>query len=130
MNYIILIILILVLIDIYYRFRSQSKFNLLTEHLAFVINRYEKILLNKNIIIEDDVINIRDTIRKNVGEQNFLKLKKMVVVHDDIYFPILTDVIGHGKDNKKMLDDVENAIYMMNRQKINKLQNDVHKDSE
>jgi len=130
MNYITWIILILIVIDIYYRFRNQTKFNLLTKHIAFVINRYEKILLNKKVITEEDVRNTRNAIKNDLNEQDFLKLKKMVVVHDDTYLPILTDVIRNRKDYKSMLDTLEDTIYMADKQRLNKLENDVHKNNE
>lgn len=130
MAYVLYIIVILIIIDIYYRFKKQKNFNLLTKHLAFVINRYEKILLDKGVITEGDMINTRKAIREEVNEQDFLKLKKMVVAHDDIYLPILTDIIKHSKNSKNMLGQTENVIYMMDKQKLSILEKEIHKDNE
>ena len=87
-------------------------------------------MLEKKIISENDIKNIRNSIKEEINEQDFLKLKKIVVAHDNIYLPILTDIIYHGKNDKNMLNETENAIYMMDKQKLSKIENETHKDNE
>lgn len=130
MEYILYIIVILIMIDISYCFKKQKNFNLLTKHLSFVINYYEKIFLDKKIITENEIRNIRQAIKEELNEKDFAKLKKMVVAHDNIYLPILTDIVCHGKDDKNILNETESAIYMVDKQKLNRIKTEIHKDIE
>jgi len=120
----------LIIFDISYRFKKQKNFNLLTKHLAFVTNHYEKILLDKKVITENDIINTRNAIREELNESDFLKLKEIVVAHDDISLPIFTNIISNVEDYKNVLDETKNAIYMVDKQKLSRLEKETHKDNE
>lgn len=130
MEYVFYIIVILIIFDISYRFKKQKNFNLLTKHLAFVTNHYEKILLDKKVITENDIINTRNAIREELNESDFLKLKEIVVAHDDISLPIFTNIISNVEDYKNVLDETKNAIYMVDKQKLSRLEKETHKDNE
>lgn len=85
MEKILILILIIILVDIYYRFRQQTKLNALAMHSAVLVNFYEKILLDKKIITPNDINITRNLIKESMNDKNYEKTKNIVLSIDQDY---------------------------------------------
>ncbi len=136
MKYVITAIFLVLLIDIYYRLRQQVKVNILTEHLASLMYRYEEVLLNKKVLEKKDVQESRNAFTTNIIHRGYDKrrvheLKHLVASYHPNYVGILADIFGHQRrrnkgDTKSLIGEVEDALYMHDYENLSRLEKIVH----
>ena len=114
MSYIIAIIIIFIIINIFHRIKIQEKNNFLLRHVITALNHYEKVLLKNKSIKQEDIHRSRQISREGLDEKNFEKLKRMVVSLDPHYLSLLQGLIACNKDNDISKELAVDAVYYKN----------------
>jgi len=94
MQYIISLVLIFVLIDIYYRFRKTQGNIFLLRFIALLVIRFEKLLLKEKFIDSNEVEYTRNLIREQISDKDFQKLKNIFLSLDPDYHNALVALFG------------------------------------
>lgn len=104
MKIIITIVAILIIVDIYSHLKYHARYTKCLIHLLVSMNRYEKILLKKKLIIPEDIRYTRAIIATRMSEKEFSRLKELVAVFDPDYSTLSTALIREVSDKKVMKD--------------------------
>ncbi len=118
MNYLILLIIVYIIFDVYYRLKNQRKFNFLLTHIATTFNYYEKLFVNNKTLKIQDVISSRELVKNEINESNFEKLKSIVVSLDNYYLRLLLALTSSDKYSKEMKDKAIDAVYNLDEKTV------------
>lgn len=112
MNSILLIVLVLIFVDLYYRFRQQKKLNGLFFYSSVMSDYYEQILLSKEILSKSEVRYMKEQIEKDLKEFKFSQkdiasLKCRIAGFNPAYNDAIGSIMYNFEDKEKLNNEIQ-----------------------
>ena len=125
MNYFIIILLVYIIFNINSRLKKQEKASLLLRHVIVSLGHYEKVLLSKKLINQEDIHRARQILEAGLSkdkiEKKFENLKKEIVSYDPQYIELVNSLISKQEDYTTSKELARDAIYYKNNNAVRKV---------